>query len=185
MSNNKQKAYENLQRLALMVKDIIAVAPELQAIGSMEQAVEEAKQKLESSRSALQAQRDAHDRALAEASQKAERAAEKIKSDADEYAKKVKLAADEVMKNANERASGIVLDAHAAAAKAAREAAGKLEATQRAHKAMEASLAAKTAEHNDLIALLDDKQHALAAATEQHDRIQSAIAEARRRLGME
>lgn len=123
MANPKQAAFENLQRMSAMLRDIIAVGPDLAKIGSLEQATAEAQSKLADTRAQVEADcaaaraKGAKDIAAAEAACKA-RCAELDKQQADALAavSAATAKADDIIAAAKVQGGKIVADANSVAA---------------------------------------------------------------------
>lgn len=82
MSNAKQAAFENLQRLSVLLKDIIAVGPELAQIASLEGAVGETQAKLDGLRATVAKERADHERAIIEGLEKHQSTVAQIRNQA-------------------------------------------------------------------------------------------------------
>lgn len=183
MSNAKQAAFENLQRLAVLLKDIISVGPELAKIGSIENAQAEAQAQLDSIRTQMRAERENHDSALASERVNHEAALTKARRDAETEAAVTRDAAQQHLDAAQSTATGLIADAKVKgealfdkARTAAREhearfnlATQSLQSTQQRHVAAQKELARIEAD--------------LAERRAEHERVQGVIADAKARLG--
>lgn len=182
MSNPKQAAFENLQRLSVTLRDIIAIGPELAAIGSIEQATTEAQRKLDAVRSQLNTETRSHadrltsERAAAEAELSGSRVkAGRIQADAEN-------AASRKLKDANDRAETILADAQARALKIESDLGLAIADRRTALAEAQHELDVVREAIADTTRCLDGLKKSHADLTEQHQSVKSALAALKAKL---
>jgi transcriptional accessory protein Tex/SPT6 len=179
MSNPEQVAFENLQRLAVMFRGIIDIAPELQKISSLKGAQDEARIRLDQIKS--EATKGEEDARRVEGAARA--TSDRIILDARTLADSIKRDANKVLDEAKQDAKSLrdeaqtLIDANKSnAEKALSVAREKLAALQAEHADWISKIKSVTDDHAVLARSIADKEG-------EHQKVKAAIDEVLARLG--
>jgi chromosome segregation ATPase len=173
MSTVEQRAFENLQRLAVQFRDIIAIGPELAAVGSLKQAKDEAQARLDEVRRQIGDERAAHEAAL-----EAERV--KIIAQAHADAKGIKSDAEAGVAGLREK----IDRANDEAARVKAEAAAEASSVRESVAAMQTQLAQLNVQIKDNQTVEAEWRAKASAAKDEHDRVVSIHQEFVSKVGL-